>query len=162
MNTESLKDTEDYNGSYIVLDSKRSSFIRDGASATGMMKRLKEHIQSSKRISDSDRKSKFYASYPSFECENENLPCNDEIIRNFSQLQQYIDIGFGLLDNKEVVELITWTPEEINALSSLKNVGTNASIIEKQYHQICYFCEAMYALSITQLRNISGNPGCEW
>ena len=69
---------------------------------------------------------------------------------------------FGALDNKEVVGLFTWTPEEINALSSLKSFGTNASIIDKQYRHICYLCEAMYALSINQLRNISGNPSCEW
>ena len=52
MNTGSFTDTEDYDGSYIVLDAKRFSFIRAGAAATGMMKRWKEHIQSSKRISD--------------------------------------------------------------------------------------------------------------
>ena len=87
VNTGSFTDTEDYNGSYIVLDSNRSLCIRDGAVTTGMMKRWKEHIQSSKRISDSDRKSKFYASYSSSECENESLPYNDEILGNFSQLQ---------------------------------------------------------------------------
>ena len=162
VNTASFNDTEDYDGSYIVLDGKRFSFIRAGAAATGMMKRWKEHIQSSKRISDIDRKSRFYSSYPSLECENENLPCDDEILGNFSQLQQCIGIGFGALDSREVVGLFTWTQEEISALSSLKSFGTNATMIDKQYRHICYLCEAMYALSINQDRNISSNPGCEW
>ena len=38
VNTGSFTDTEDYGGSYIVLDSKRFSFIRADAAATGMMK----------------------------------------------------------------------------------------------------------------------------
>ena len=126
-----------------------------------MVKRWKEHQRSSKLTSDKDRSSKFYKAYPSIECDKDNLPDNDVIMGIFDQLEQYIGIIFCVGDKEAVVSLFDWSVEETIELHKLKVVGTNTSMIDKQYRHICYLCETMYALSIDQNKNISGNPGCE-
>ena len=43
VNKQSMNATEEYDGCYLVFDSKRKSFFRAGAAGLGMVKRWKEH-----------------------------------------------------------------------------------------------------------------------
>lgn len=95
-------------------------------------------------------------------CDKDNLPDNVVIMIRFDQLEQYIRIGFCVNDKEAVVSLFDWSVEETIEVHTLKGVGINTSIIDKQYWHICYICETMYALSIDQNKNTSGNPGYGW
>ena len=58
-------DTEnDLDGSYVVLDYKRQSFIRSGCAEMGILKRWKDHISASKLASVSSLNIVLYMSYP--------------------------------------------------------------------------------------------------
>ena len=162
VNASTIPETEDYDGSYLTLDSKRQGFFRAGTAATGMVKRWKEHIRASKLTNDNHRASSFYSAYPSEECDIDNLPHKDTIMGSFEQLHQYIGIGMSSVDKDYIVSLFEWNAEKMLGLSKLKGTDINISMIDKQCCHIFYLCEVIYALSINQNRNISGNPGCEW
>ena len=107
VNTKSMTATEDYNGSYLVFDSKKYHLFRAGAASTGTMKRLKENQQSSKMTTYSNRYSKFYSVYPIIECDKDNLTDDDVTMGRFDQLEQYIGIRFSIVD-KSIVFLFGW------------------------------------------------------
>ena len=79
--------TEEYDGCYLVFDSKGKSFFRAGSAASGMVTRWKERQRSSKLTCDKDRASKLYQAYPSIECDQDSLPDNDVIMGRFDQLE---------------------------------------------------------------------------
>lgn len=88
VNTQSMTATEEYDGYYLVLDSKIH------AAAFGMVKQLKEHQWSSKLTCDKDKAFKLYQAYLRIEYDRDNLPDNDIIMWKFDQLEQYIGIVF--------------------------------------------------------------------
>ena len=58
--------------------------------------------------------------------------------------------------------MFDWSVEEEYKIANLKGVNTRDSIADKKYRHICYLCESVYALAVSNELNISTNPGFEW
>ena len=153
---------KDYDGNYLSYELKRRLHFRSGTAEVGMKRRWKEHVAASMRTQSVNRSSKLYSSYPHKNCEEVNMPSQDDILGNFQQIEQLIGIGIERQNLTIINNLFEWSEQEIKELSQLKGVAIRDSIADKRYKHICYLFEEAYALAIEPRRNISGNPGCEW
>ena len=152
----------DLDGSYLGFDKVREEFIRAGAAETGIRKRWKEHVSASMLTTEANRKSVLYSLFPHDKCETENLPKTSKQKGVFQQLGQLIGIGFDRRKMKEIVSLFEWGDEEIYELQKLKGINARDTMDDKKYRHICYLTESVYALAISESKNISSNPGFEW
>ena len=157
-----LPTANDIDGSYLVYDNKRKTFIRSGAAAVGMKKRWKEHSSASLLKNHHERTNKFYCAYPS----TTNVIGHSQVMiykkGNFEQLEQFIGVGFKKELMEYIVNWFNWSEYEVEQLGLLAGVGGMDSIEEKKYRHLCYLFENAYALSLNQDNNISTNPGFEW
>ena len=103
-----------------------------------------------------------YKSYPSVNCIETNLPSMNNRKGTFQQLEQLMGIGFERIHIEKIVGLFDWDDEENYEISNLKGVNTRDTLTEKKYRHICYLTESVYALAISEMFNISSNPGFEW
>lgn len=85
------------------MNSKRQDFFIVGVAATRMVNRWKVHKWSSKLSNNNNRAPCFYSMHPSQECDINNLPHEDTLMRSFEQLNQYISIRISQVDKDAVV-----------------------------------------------------------
>ena len=101
-----------------------------------MNRRWKEHVQGSMRIFCINRNIKFYSSYPYINCDEHNLPNQDDTMRAFQKFEQLIGIGITRDKLTSIDELFNWSEEELTGLNNLKGVAIHDTIGDKTYKYI--------------------------
>ena len=110
--------------------------------------------------SESNKLSKFYASYPNINCTNKNRPPEKIVKGKFQQIVQLMGIGFDKRKMSDILNLFEWSNEEEEFINGLSMSGGHQN--NKKYKHLCYLCELAYGICISPENNISSNPGCEW
>ena len=111
-----------YDGNYLLYDSKRRIHFRSGTAEVGMKRRWKEYINASMKTQHINRSSRLYSSYPHLEYDDVNMTCQDVIMGNFQQIEQLIEIGVARKNLTLINNLLDWSGEEIKRLPHLKGM----------------------------------------
>ena len=106
------------------------------------------------KSSNVHRDSKCYVSYPSNNCDPENLPIEDVKLGNPQQLEQSIGIGMKKENLTSVIDLFAWLDVEVSELTALKGAVSRNNLEMKEYRHICYLFECAYTLAIETRRNL--------
>ena len=148
----------DLDGNYLVLDSKRNSFICSGCAEMGIVKRWKEHTSAAKLTSVSSLNSVLYMSYPHNETNQSNI--SSSMCRgDFQQLTQTFGVGFLRSDITDIIKLFEGDKRSKDHVNRLNGVGIRTTFQDKWYRHIFYCFECAYALLIDEGYNMSSNPG---
>ena len=76
-----------------------------------MKRRWKEHVVASMRTQSVNRSSKLYSYHPHLNCEDVNMPSQDEVLGNFQQIEQLIGIGIERNNLTLINQLFYWSEE---------------------------------------------------
>ena len=152
----------DLDGSYVVVDTTRSTVIRSGAAEVGIMRRWKEHTVCSMLTDHNHRTNKFYSSYPNQTVVDKELLSATNVKGTFQDLSVRIGCGMRRTNKYNIIHLFDWNEIENKELGCLKGNSNRQTIDDKRYRHLCYMFELAYALAIEPSKNISTSAGCEW
>ena len=82
-----LDNDDNMDGNYLVYYMKRGLYFSSGMAEVGIKRRRKEHVSASMRSNNVQMNNKFYASYPSTNCDPKKLPSEDVKLENYQQLE---------------------------------------------------------------------------
>jgi hypothetical protein len=149
----------EFNGCYLCCDPMRWIIFRSGMTVQGYGPRWKEHERASLLACVQTMWRNMYRKYPHQRVANTD-PDRDG---TFQDLQQRMALGVRKSDKKAVTELFDFSPLDMERLSKLQyGLNQAGTLVDKQYKNICYLFELLYAIAIRPRDNTTQNPGCEW
>jgi hypothetical protein len=133
--------------------------FRSGMTVQGYGHRWKEHERASLLACVQTMWRNMYRKYPHQRVAN-TVPDRDG---TFQDLQQRMALGVRKSDKKAVTEFFDFSPLDMEKLSKLQyGLNQAGTLVDKQYKNICYLFELLYAIAIRPRDNTTQNPGCEW
>ena len=152
-------DWREYDGCYMCVDPNRALMFRAGTTVVGFGPRWSQHERASRLTNKDTMFRNLYQSYP-------HMLVRDQVpsrIGTFQQLEQRMALGVRKNNKEAVIKLFNFSELDNQRLSKL-SLGNNqaGTLLDKQYKNICYLFELLYAVAIEQTKNTTQNPGCEW